>query len=205
MGWDGRGIRLYVSRYGGNDTNDGLTESTPLRTIQAAVNKFDKKSDDNKRIIIAPGSYDEIVKVARFREGRIVLEALDKNNPPVVDGLQFERCETAGVSNLNISEKSSVGLLLGQCESISVESIIIKSTRQGISIEDCDRARIYSCRISNAVNFGLSITDSTVWVKSSSIKDAAIGLVANTSLLFSRENDITCAQKYQSNGSHIIE
>ena len=205
MGWDGRVTRLYVSKYGGNDTNDGLTESNPLRTIRAAVHKFEKLSDENKLVIIAPGSYDENVSIRRFREGKIILQALDKNNPPIVDSLQCEECETVEISNLNISEKNSVGLVLSHCESVLVESLIIRSTKQGITIDECDRVKISRCRISNAINLGVTIADSTVRMILSSVKDAAIGIVSNTSIFFSRENDITCAQKYQSNGSHIIE
>lgn len=52
----------YYVRTSGNDTNDGLTPATALKTIQAAVGKC-TKSGGGYTIVVGPGTYTERVRI----------------------------------------------------------------------------------------------------------------------------------------------
>ncbi len=54
--------RTYYVRASGNDTNDGLTPATALRTIQAGVSKC-TASGGGHRVVVGPGTYNERVRV----------------------------------------------------------------------------------------------------------------------------------------------
>ncbi|MCM3272629.1 hypothetical protein [Paenibacillus elgii] len=58
-------ISLYVSPTG-NDTNDGLTAGTALRTIQVAVNRIPQIVNHTVTIVVAPGTYNEDVTLSGF-------------------------------------------------------------------------------------------------------------------------------------------
>lgn len=58
-------ITLYVSQ-NGNDSNDGLTEGTAVRTIQRAIDYIPKNVKHITKINVAKGNYDEIVVLVGF-------------------------------------------------------------------------------------------------------------------------------------------
>lgn len=59
-------ITLYVDPTNGNDSNDGLTTSTKLKTRQAAINKLPSVLDHLCIISVVPGIDDEVVSIAGF-------------------------------------------------------------------------------------------------------------------------------------------
>ncbi|WP_019535045.1 DUF1565 domain-containing protein [Paenibacillus ginsengihumi] len=63
-------MNLYVSP-NGNDVNNG-TSGAPLKTIQAAINRIPPIVNHTVIINVAPGTYNEIVKVAGFQGQGII-------------------------------------------------------------------------------------------------------------------------------------
>jgi len=67
-------VNYYVSTTG-DDTNDGLTANTPLRTIMAAVNKVPKNMNGHNAIIhVADGTYQEDISILGFFSGTIIFD-----------------------------------------------------------------------------------------------------------------------------------
>lgn len=59
-------ITFYVNSSTGSDTNDGKSASTPLKTIQKAVNSVPQIVNHAVTIIVAPGTYNEDVMFSGF-------------------------------------------------------------------------------------------------------------------------------------------
>lgn len=197
-------ITLYVSRWGGNDNNDGLSESTPLRNIQTAINKFPKFNVGDRRIRIAPGDYEESVEIKDFIGGEISLSSINRKYKPVINEIDADNCSKLRISRINTSSKIREGLLIGNCAFVDIEDVILDSNGYGIEISHCPHAEIASSEINSHI-CGIQVSDSTLRVSNTTIKNGDFGIRSSSSLVFSAYNTISSDTKYKTNISQIIE
>ena len=85
----------YVAGDGvGNDANDGMTESTPVRTLQIAINSL-LRADGTGKIIVAPGVYMPII----VPNAPITIESREGPEGTIIDGGGIARCATLGIED----------------------------------------------------------------------------------------------------------
>lgn len=101
-------VTIYVNGSTGNDTT-GTGESTaPYKTIQRAINTIPKNLGGLSAVIdIAAGTYDEVLSVDNFSNGRLYLGAVDK--AVTISGLSVSRSidVVSYISNIKRTEKTS--------------------------------------------------------------------------------------------------
>ncbi|MBR2927558.1 MAG: hypothetical protein IKC24_00165 [Oscillospiraceae bacterium] len=81
---------VYVSASGNDATGNG-TSTSPYATIQKAINSIPKNLGGYTiRIYIAPGTYEETVKIQSFISGTIALLNQETEKPKITGNIQVE-------------------------------------------------------------------------------------------------------------------
>lgn len=104
---------IHVNADTGNDSNDGLTNSRPKKTIAAAMQLLPKVSP-RRRVLAIIGNFNESVSFSNFVGGEIgILCYSTGTNSAKIKGLRFELCNVAKyqVYNLRIGDFNSSNLV----------------------------------------------------------------------------------------------
>lgn len=115
INYDGRinELVIHVNADTGNDSNDGLTNSRPKKTIAAAMQLLPKVSP-RRRVLAIVGNFNESVSFNNFVGGEIgVLCYNTGTNSAKIKGLHFELCNVAKYQayNFTIGDFNSSNLI----------------------------------------------------------------------------------------------
>ena len=171
-------LELYVNAVSGNDTNDGLTEGTALKTIDKAIEKASKYVAKEVRMNFAAGTYNLSASLSTIRANRIYFRARRAASPPVLnatDGkIDISRMYGQTVEfdyewQINGGISGNAGLILYNCTmTTSLGTVHV------IDIDDAPVVRIRRCTLVggvlgvNIVRVGaVSITDTSISVNAS--------------------------------------
>jgi hypothetical protein len=168
-------LELYVNAVSGNDTNDGLTVGTALKTIDKAIEKASKYVAKEVRMNFAAGTYNLSASLGTIRANWIYFSARGAASPPVLnvtDGEIDLSCmygQTVGFAyewQINGGISGSAGLVLSDCTLTTSPG-----TSYVIDIEDAPVVSIRRCTlvggalgVSIARVGAVSITDTSVSV-----------------------------------------
>lgn len=102
-------VTYYVNPTTGNDYNNGMSSTSPLKTIQAAINRLPQVINHMVTINIAPGTYNEnIIVNGLIGQGTLYLKGDDKlTDTYIINSINVSRCGidvyTEGVKALSQS------------------------------------------------------------------------------------------------------
>ena len=147
----------YYVRPDGNDQANGLTKTTPLKTLQQAA----RAVNAGDQIVLAPGRYgggaviaerfaadgaaltiagDESGKLTGTAPGAVVIEADDASTV----ALHLYRCRAIKVSGLTF-RGSGQGLKIGHCQDVLVERCSFEGLSDGLAIANSTGVKVQSC------------------------------------------------------------
>ena len=171
-------LKLYVNAVSGNDTNDGLTEGTALKTIDKAIEKASKYVAREVRMTFAAGTYNLSASLGTIRANWIYFSARGAASPPVLnvtDGeidisrMYGQTVEFGYEWQINGGIRGSAGLVLYGCTLTTSPGTV-----HVIDIEDAPVVRIRRCTLVGGVlgvdiaRVGaVSITDTSISVNAS--------------------------------------
>lgn len=175
-------LKLYVNAVSGNDTNDGLTVGTALKTIDKAIEKASKYVAKEVRMTFAAGTYNLSASLGTIRANWIYFSARGAASPPVLnvtDGkidisrMYGQTVEFAYKWQINGGISGNAGLILdSRIASCTVTTS--PGTVHVIDIEDAPVVRIRRCTLVGGVlgvkiaRVGaVSITDTSISVNAS--------------------------------------
>lgn len=149
---------LYVDKEQGLDTNNGLTTSTPLKTIQKAINSIPKLLYANVTIRVKIGDYTSqgTISINNFTSGKLKIVAWNGT----------AEVETAS-SDLKTSNITCYyNKFLDLC---GIEVVNTNATGYGVFLECCDRVRLFgytNIDSTATTNSGVGITQgSNVYIE----------------------------------------
>lgn len=165
-------VTYYVNAATGNDANDGLIGS-PLKTIQAAINKLPPVIDHTVTINVAEGTYAENVSIAGFvGRGSILITG-------------------SGAALTDTHLVTSIGLTNCHC-AVFVEGLKLNNASGFcVSVYGCTRVRLRYLKMDvSATSYnGIYVESSMTYITNCSLsnRNAAIAAWAS-STVFSNEN-----------------
>ena len=173
---------LYVDATNGSDTNSG-TQSSPLRTIQAAIDLIPKNIGKyDVTINVAPGRYTDYVEIENFiGSGSVVINGSGPGvNLSRNAFLTNCRCSVV-LSLLNFS--GNVGITVTNCDSVHFSALDITGagdTGYGIRVEGTKDFQISGSTLSN-VRTGIIILSSFAWISATRFSYMTIAVSAKSS------------------------
>jgi hypothetical protein len=196
---------LYVSP-SGNDTNDGLSSSQPLKTLQAACDVIQKSRDEfcRWRVNIAAGEYTDgcALSAVAQKDRRIVFAgpavALNAVPTAIINGIastydygfNFDGCGNIEISDVKIinfkdNEESSAGILAANTRLIRLINVHAERCGVGYSMRSftfyfVTGGKINNCRYGILELFGVVRNFETVSsiADGTKIQDCVYGLFA---------------------------
>lgn len=141
---------LYVDIEQGTDTNNGLSASTPFKTIQNAINSIPKLLYANVTIRVKIGDYTTqgVISINNFTSGKLKIVAWNGTT----------EVETAGSGLKTSNITCYYNKFLDLC---GIEVVNTNATGYGVFIECCNRVRLFGHTNTDSVaptNSGIGIT-----------------------------------------------
>ncbi|MNC24910.1 hypothetical protein D3C75_729800 [compost metagenome] len=162
-------VTYYVNNSTGNDSNDGLSTSTPLKTRAAAIAKIPQTVNHNVTIIMMNGE-----------SGTLTLQGYSGKGKVTVKG------QTTTVANYALN-----AIVLKNCScSIDVENVaIFNASGTNLDVSGCADVFIGNVSITQSnTGAGVLANSSFVTVSSSVLSNQTYGIVANRSVIYSYNN-----------------
>ena len=151
-------LTLYVDGATGDDGNTGLSPSTALQTVQAAVDKLPKIVRDDVDVVIdiADGVYRELVTISGIRTGRSSRVTLlgDETTTATTAAAPSVRITA---SDDDVSRDRAHCLQIWDSDAIGLTGIQFDlSTIHGVSALDHSRVYVIGCHFTDCGNTGFS-------------------------------------------------
>lgn len=197
-------INIFVSTTG-NDSNDGATSGTALRTIAAAVNKIKRVNAGSVSIYVTSGTYDgsfnfdriiaPVVTLTRLSSGTVTING-DADVTECVGKIRIVNMTFAAGKYVKVDNCSGLVDILG-CNFSSV------STGLGAIYITSSRVSISTTNISNS-DYGISAFSSFVTMSSVSGSGNTIGVLSSNSIIMKGNSTISGSTAEQKRGGGQI-
>ncbi len=148
-------ITIYVSSSIGNDSNNGLTESAPVKTIDNALYLVKNLGAKEREIRLRAGDvFNEDIYAYDIHGSGLDFTG-NLLNPPTVKGIILTRCTAPiGITYIEVKQKGSItnpnweAAKINSCRKVSISSCTFDGLGRGVSIYDSN-VRLWMMTMNN--------------------------------------------------------